>query len=392
MRALRAAHPDDADVGAFTAEALMNLRPWDLYARDGRPQPGTEAIVAVLEAVLALNRDHPLANHLYIHAVEASTRPERAESAADRLRDLQPGLSHSVHMPSHIDVRLGHWKAAEQANRKAIAADRRFLSTRSDPGFYGLYIAHNAHMLGYAAMMRGASKTAIEAIDELMTRMPERWAREHAALADGYMTMPLEVRMRFGRWDEILAAPKPDPVFPLARTLRHYARAVAYAARDRLDEARAEQARFQEERTRVSEKSSFGNNKAADLLAVSEHFMAGEILYRGGHREEALAELREAVRSQDLLRYSEPPDWILPARHALGAALLQSGRFEEAERVYRDDLERLPGNGWSLFGLARSLELQGKDAEVQRVRARWEEVWQDADVTLSSSCFCQPGV
>src|SRR4051794_32813171 len=160
MQALWAAHPEDADVGALTAEALMNLRPWDLYMRDGQPQPGTEAIVALLETVLELDPGHPLANHLYIHAVEASSRPERAERAADRLRDLQPGLSHNVHMPSHIDVRLGHWKAAEETNRKAIAADRRFLSTRPDPGFYGIYIAHNYHMLGYAAMMRGTSRTA----------------------------------------------------------------------------------------------------------------------------------------------------------------------------------------------------------------------------------------
>ena len=240
-------------------------------------------------------------------------------------------------------------------------------------------------------MMRGTSQTAIAAIDEMMARMPERWAREHADIADGYLAMPLEVRMRFGRWDEILAAPEPDPVFRLARTLRHYARAVAYAAQDRLEEARAEQRRFREERTQVPEKSTFGNNKASALLAVAEHFMAGEVLYREDHREEALAELRAAVRCQDLLRYSEPPDWILPARHALGAALLRSGRFEEAERVYREDLARLPENGWSLFGLARSLERQGKDAEAQRVRARWREVWRDADVTLSSSCFCQPG-
>jgi tetratricopeptide (TPR) repeat protein len=181
-------------------------------------------------------------------------------------------------------------------------------------------------------------------------------------------------------------------VFPLARALRRYARAVAYAAQDRLTEARAEQGRFREERSRVPETATFGNNKAAALLTVAEHFMAGEVLYRDGRREEAFAELREAVRCQDLLRYSEPPDWILPARHALGAALLRSGRFEDAERVYRDDLERLPGNGWSLFGLARCLDLQGKGAEAQRVRARWSEVWRDADVTLSSSCFCLPGI
>ncbi|MFO0889222.1 MAG: hypothetical protein U0790_08790 [Isosphaeraceae bacterium] len=392
MQGLRAKYPDDADVGVLTAEALMNLRPWDLYTQDGQPQPGTEAIVALLEEILKLRPDHPLANHLYIHAVEASMRPERAVPAADRLRDLQPGLSHNVHMPSHIDVRMGRWKVAEETNRKAIEADRRFLAIRSDPGFYGLYISHNYHMLGYAAMMRGASRTAIDAIDEMITRVPERWAREHAQIADGYLVMPLEVRMRFGRWSEILDAPEPDGVFPLARALRRQARAVALAAQDRLEEARAERDRFREAKSRVPETSTFGNNKAVDLLAVAEHLMDGEILYREGRAEAAFAELREAVRRQDQLRYSEPPDWIIPVRHALGAALMQSGRFDEAEKVYREDLARLPGNGWSLFGLARSLELQGKAAEAEKVRAEWQEVWRDADVQLSASCFCQPGV
>jgi tetratricopeptide (TPR) repeat protein len=392
MQALWAKNPADADIGALTAESLMNLRPWDLYTQEGQPQPGTEAIIDLLETVIALCPDHPLANHLYIHAVEASTHPERAAQAADRLRDLQPGLSHNVHMPSHIDVRLGRWKAAEESNRKAIAADRRFLSLRSDPGFYGLYIAHNDHMLGYAAMMRGASKTAIDGIDEMMSRMPESWAREHAGMADGYMVMPLEVRLRFGRWNEVLSVPEPDPMFPLARALRHYARAVAYAAQDRLEEAHAEQMRFAEQRAQVPETSTFGKNRAADLLPVAEHMIAGEILLRAGRTEEALAELRDAVRCEDRLRFSEPPDWILPVRHALGAALLQERRFGEAEQVYRDDLARLPENGWSLFGLARSLELQGKGAEAEQARARWAEVWRDADVRLSSSCFCVPGI
>ncbi|RUL81434.1 hypothetical protein [Tautonia sociabilis] len=392
MRVLHEQHPDDPDIGCFHAESLMNLRPWALYAQDGTPEPGTEAIVALIEGILESSPDHPLANHLYIHAVEPSTRPGRAEAAADRLRDLQPGLSHNVHMPSHIDVRLGHWEKAEEANRRAIEADRRFLAVRPNPGFYGLYIAHNYHMLAYAAMMRGRSAPAIAAIDEMMGLIPVEWAKQHAAIADGYLAMPLEVRMRFGLWDEILAAPEPDPAFPLARALRRYARAVSFAAQGRVDEAKAEQARFREARSLVSDDATFGNNQASDLLNVAEHLMTGEILYREGREEDAFAELREAVRLQDLLRYSEPPDWIQPVRHALAAALIQSGRLAEAEQVCRDDLEQLPENGWALFGLMQSLELQGKDEEAARVRARWESIWEDADVVLSSCCFCQPGV
>ncbi|MFO0907407.1 MAG: hypothetical protein U0794_03435 [Isosphaeraceae bacterium] len=392
MRALLKRFPDDADIAALTAEAIMDLRPWDLYTREGQPQPGTEEVVAILENVMARQAQHPLANHLYIHAVEASTRPDRAEAAADRLRNLQPGLSHNVHMPSHIDVRLGHWKAAEDANRRAIEVDRRFLSVRHDPGYYGLYIAHNYHMLGYAAMMRGASKTAIDAIDEMMARVPIAWARSHAEIADGYLAMPLEVRMRFGRWDEILAAPEPESTFPIARALRHYARAVALAAQDRLKEAEAEQKLFEQARTRVGESATFGNNKAIDLLAIADEYMKGELAYRAGREAEGLAALREAALRQDRLRYAEPPDWILPVRHALGAALMRSRRYAEAEQVYRDDLVRFPENGWSLYGLFRALEMQNKDAEAAPVRSRWEASWRDADVELSSSCFCLPGV
>lgn len=391
MSALRARYPGDANIGALAAEARMNLRPWDLHDEAGRPRTGTEAIITTLEDVLRLEPGHPFANHLYIHAVEGSSRPGRAEAAADRLRDLQPGLSHNLHMPSHIDVRLGHWKKAEEANRNAIAADRRFLSVRHDPGFYGLYIAHNYHMLAFAAMMRGVSRTAVEAIDEMTNRIPPDWAKGHAAIADGYLAMPLEVRMRFGRWDEILAAPEPDAAFPLARALRHYARAVALAALGRVAEARAEQQRFRDARARVPEDRRFGNNAAADLLDIAGHVVEGEILYREGREDQAFAALREAARREDALRYSEPPDWILPARHALGAALSRSGRLTEAERVYRDDLQRLPDNGWSLFGLSRSLERQGRDAEARRLRDRWEEIWRDADFELTSSCLCLPG-
>lgn len=391
MRSLVDRFPDDPDFGAFLAESLMNLRPWDLYTQEGQPQEGTEEIVSLLETVLASSPEHPLANHLYIHAVEASGSPERAVGAADRLRGLQPGLSHNVHMPSHIDVRVGNWAKAEESNRNAIVADREFLVIRPDPGFYGLYIAHNFHMLAYAAMMRGKSRVAIDAIDEMGTLMPEQWVVEHAAIADGYLAMPLEVRMRFGRWDEILDAPEPPEIFPIARALRHYARAVSLAALDRVDEAKAEQSLFQDARSLVPEGATFGNNQAKDLLAVAEHLMTGEILYRDGDHDAAFESLREAVRLQDLLRYSEPPDWIQPTRHPLAAALLQSGHHAEAEQVCRDDLARHPHNGWSLFGLMRALELQGKTDEAARIRPQFEDAWKDADVILSSCCFCQPG-
>ena len=217
MRAVYQANPGDTDVGALYAEALMGLRPWDLWTHDGQPQPGTDEILRLLDSVLEKEPGHPLALHLYVHANEGSPDPGKADSAADRLRDLQPGLAHLVHMPSHIDVRRGRWREAERANEKAIAADESYRKARPAQGFYRIYMLHNRHMLAFAAVMRGESGRAIRAIDEMIAAVPPEWARENAALADGALAMPLELRMRFGRWDEVLAAPEPEAIFPTAR-------------------------------------------------------------------------------------------------------------------------------------------------------------------------------
>jgi tetratricopeptide (TPR) repeat protein len=277
------------------------------------------------------------------------------------------------------------------ANEKAMAADRAYRAVQPRQGFYGLYIAHNHHMLAYAAMMTGQSALAMRAMDELVATMPAAWAQEFSAIADGFQVMPLEVRMRFGRWEEVLAAPDYPPHFPIARTLRHYARGVAYAATGRPAEARAEHAAFLRARAAVPADAFFGNNGAAALLAVAEPLLEGEILYREGKAGAGIAALRTAVAHEDRLRYDEPPDWIQPVRHALGAALLDQGRYADAERVYRQDLEKLPGNGWALFGLGRSLQLQGRTAEAAAVEAQFAVAWAKADVQLPSSCFCLPG-
>lgn len=392
MRGVWESHPDDPDVGALYAEALMDLHPWDLWSHDGKPKEWTPAIVALLEEILANAPSHPLALHLYIHAVEASSEPGRADVAADTLRDLMPGLGHMVHMPSHIDVRRGRWEEAIVANTKAMAADHAYQERSPRQGFYRLYMAHNHHMRAFAAMMVGKSALALDSVREMVAEMPEDWLRENAEWADGWVAMPLEVLMRFGRWEEILAEPEPPEYLPLTRALRHYARGVAYAAMDSVDEARSEQAAFAEARGKVSPGASFGNNSASDILDVAEALLDGEILYRAGEQDKGFEALREAVRREDALRYDEPPDWIQPVRHPLGAALLQSGRYAEAEAVFREDLAKLPGNGWSLFGMGRALRLQGKEAEAVQYEARFAEIWKEADVEISSPCFCQKGV
>jgi tetratricopeptide (TPR) repeat protein len=385
--------PDDGDIGALYAEALLDLHPWDLWTSAGEPKEWTPEVVAVLEEVLGRHPGHPLALHLYIHAVEASSDPGRADRAADALRDLMPGLGHMVHMPSHIDVRRGRWVQAIDTNTRAIAADRAYREAApAPPDFYRLYMSHNHHMKAYAAMMIGRSEVALASIREMVADIPEDWLQANASWADGFVAMPYEVLMRFGRWQDILDEPEPPAYIPLTRSLHFAARAVALAALGRPEEARAEQRAFVAARTAVAEDAIFGNNRAHDLLDVADRLVEGEILYREGKKAEGIEALYEAAAREDELRYDEPPDWIQPIRHALGATLLMERRFADAESVYREDLARLPGNGWSLYGLGRALRLQGKDAEAAQVEARFAEAWAGADTTLRSSCFCQPGV
>ena len=391
MRAVWKAYPKDADIGALFAEALMDTRPWDLWTIDGKPQPETPEIVQTLESAIALNPKHPLALHLYIHAVEASPEPGKADAAAETLRTLTPGLGHLVHMPSHIDVRRGRWEQAVAANLRAMATDAAYIRRAKPPGFYRIYMAHNHHMLAFASMMRGESKQATDALKDMLAQMPEEFLAALAPIVDGFLASPFEVHLRFGRWEEMLKEPEPKEIFPLSRTLWRFCRSVSLGALGRAAEAREEQKKFTEARTKVSKEATFGNNSAADLLAVAEKMLEGELLYHEGKEAEAFANLREAVGREDGLRYDEPPDWIQPVRHTLGAALLRSGKAAEAEAVYREDLKRWPHNGWSLHGLAASLRRQGKASDAAGTEKEFKQVWKNADLPITSSCLCLPG-
>jgi tetratricopeptide (TPR) repeat protein len=390
MKAAWAQFPGDADLGALYAESLMNLRPWDLWTNDGTPHPGTNEITETLATVLNVNPNHPFALHLSIHAWEASLTPDRATAAADRLRELQPGLGHMVHMPSHIDVRTGQWAKAIVANDKAIAADAAYRKKSPKQGFYHLYMAHNHHMLAFAAMMKGESKRALDSVRTMLAGVPPEWVavKENAAIADGFLAAPLEVMMRFGKWADILTEPEAPEAFPIARALRYHARGVAYAATGRVREARDEQSLFRAAVKRTPAGAAFGNNPAADLFAVADPMLEGEILTAEGKLAEAVRWLRVAVAAEDKLRYDEPPDWVVPVRHALGAVLLKDGRAPEAEVVYREDLRKWPKNGWSLHGLAESLRRQKREEEADGFRNQFAEVWKGADVKIPSSCLC----
>ncbi len=394
MREVWKKFPRDADVGVLFAEAMMDLRPWDQWTPEGREQPGTPEIIATLDAVLKLEVSHPFANHLYIHAVEASPHPERALAAANRLRDLQPAIAHNVHMPSHIDIRVGRWHEAIAANVKAVAAaDRARANSGRPQGMLLFYNAHNHQMLTWAAIMTGQRELALKHARTMVAEMPDADIADFAGFADGMLATPLEVLVRFGRWDEVLAEPDFEPEWKsLARAMRLGARGIALAAKGETDKARTEMAAYLAAAKKVPTDHVLLNNSAEAIFAILTPMLEGEILIREGKLEEGLAQLRAAIKAEDALKYDEPPGWVIPVRHALGAVLMQRGRLAEAEEVYREDLKRLPDNGWSLFGLARSLRLQKKnDAEAAQLEAKFKQFWVKADLELTSSCLCQPG-
>lgn len=388
MRAVWHAHCADADIGTLYAEAMMNLRPWDLWTRDGQPQPGTEEIVATLDVVLRLDANHPGANHLYIHAVEASPEPQRALAAADRLRRSVPFSGHLVHMPSHIDVLTGQWAQAVRQNELAIAADREYRTIVPRQDFYRMYMGHNHHMLSFAAMMSGRSGEALAAAKELKESIPTDYLNKNPIIVDPFWSSDTDVLMRFGRWDEILAQPAPPAILPYSTAKRHFARGVAHAAKGQVEEARREQQAFRTAAAAVPADRLLAINYAKDALAVAEHMLEGEIAFRQGDIAGAEAALRQAIAAEDNLRYMEPPEWIQPVRHTLGAILLHAGRYEDAEEVYRADLAKWPDNGWSLYGLAECLRMRNEPVETREVERAFRRTWAKADVQIKSSCLC----
>lgn len=389
MRDVWLAHRRDADIGSLYAEAMMDLRPWDLWTDDGKPQPGTEEIVAVLEEVQRLNPDHPGALHLYIHAIEASPQPEKAMAAADRLRDLVPMSGHLVHMPSHIDVLTGRWALAADQNVKAIDADRQYRKISPRQDFYRVYMTHNHHMLMFASMMEGRGKVALKAARELVNDVPEDYARREAAFVDPYMGAPYDVLKRFGRWDDLLREPQPPDYLPITTAMWRFHRGLAYAAKGQLGEALKEQAAFEQAAANLPADAAMAINPAKDILAIARHMLRGEIAFRRGAIDDAVSELRQGIEIEDRLRYMEPPEWIQPVRHTLGAILVHAGRYDEAEKVYREDLTKWPNNGWSLYGLTQSLRGRGADAkEIEESEKRFREVWARADQKIGASCLC----
>lgn len=389
MRAAYEKYPEQPLVVAAFAEALMDLRPWKLWTPDGQPSDVTPELVKVLEGGLKRWPKHPMLCHLYIHAIEASPHPERALEAANNLRSAMPGAGHLVHMPSHIDVRVGDYRTMIESNQRAIKADKEFVGRRGRDSMYTLYRVHNYHFLVYGAMFDGQSKLALESSREMVQQMPEEMLRALPDMLDAYVPTPLHVLIRYGKWDEILKEPEPADYLPMSRSMWRYARGVAFAAKGQVQEAEKEEQEFLKQRAAVPETSVLFNNPSQAVLGVAEKMLRGEIAYRKGSYDEAFESLREAVKRDDALHYDEPWGWMQPARHALGALLLEQGHYEEAEQVFREDLKRHPKNLWALQGLQDALEKLGKKELAAEIHVQFQKATERCDIEIDRPCFCK---
>jgi tetratricopeptide (TPR) repeat protein len=409
MAALAEAYPDDIDVQALTADALVNVTAWALWdTRTGEPAPGSRVVEAkrVLDAALATpaGREHPGVLHLYLHTMEMSGTPQDALPAADLLRGLVPDAGHLEHMPSHIDVLCGNYRDSVVANLSAVQADRQFVEREGPLNFYSLYRAHNLHFIVYSAMFEGNSRAALDAADELAAQLtPELLAIESPPMADwleAFVPLKTHVLVRFGRWDELIAQPLPEDLKLYCSTAAtiYYGRGLAHAAKGQLPQAHAELEAFDEAYARVPDTRYLFNNTARDVLAIGQKMLHGEIAYREGRFEEAFEFLRGAIELDDSLPYDEPWGWMSPTRHAYGALLLEQGHVEEAARVYAADLGldptlarpcQHPGNVWSLHGYHECLRRLGRSEEAGIIGQQLDLMLARADVPIRASCACR---
>jgi tetratricopeptide (TPR) repeat protein len=409
MSQLVQVYPEDVDVAALAADALVNVTAWALWdSRTGEPAPGSRVVEAkrILDGALATapGRKHPGILHLYLHTMEMSMTPHEALPAADLLRGLVPDAGHLEHMPSHIDVLCGNYHDSVVANLAAVQADQRFVDDRGALNFYSLYRAHNLHFVVYSAMFEANSAVALQAADELATQLtPELLAIESPPMADwleAFVPLRIHVLIRFGRWAELIATALPGDaaLYCTTTTTIHYGRGVAHAALGQLEQAEVERELFAAAYAQIPDSRYLFNNTSRDILAVAAALLDGEIDYRAGRFDEAFDHLRRAVVLDDNLPYDEPWGWMQPTRHALGALLLEQGHIQEAARAYAADLGldptlprscQHPGNVWSLHGYHECLTKLGRDAEAAIIGRQLDLASARADVPISASCACR---
>ncbi|HWX40940.1 MAG TPA: hypothetical protein VN345_07300 [Blastocatellia bacterium] len=384
MGELVARFPDDLDAATLYAESAMDLRPWQLWSADGKPADGTLEIIAVLESVLRRDPQHIGANHFYIHAVEASPFPERALPSAQRLSTLAPAAGHLVHMPAHIYIRTGDYDGAAVSNVAGAEADRAYIKASGAQGVYPMmYYSHNLHFLAIARAMEGRLADARTAAQQLVANVSPHI--KEMPMLDSFTPTPTFILVRFHRWDDLLKSPEPDQSMTLGNAFWHFGRAMAYAGTGQIQQARSEEQAFITARKAIPAEAQIGFNSASTIMTIAEKTLGARIALAQQDKKGAVALLSEAVPIEDSLTYDEPPDWYLPTREALGAVLLSSGNYKEAEEAFRADLQRQPRSGRSLFGLSESMRAQGKTAAAEIIKREYETAWKHANAPLKLS-------
>ncbi len=378
MRGVAKQFPDDLDAATLFAESGMNLHPWGLWHVDGTPEVGTEEIMTTLESVLRRDPNHMGAIHYYIHTVEASPNPERALAAANRLAALAPAAGHLVHMPGHIYIRTGDFDSAVKTNELAAAADRAYIQSSGGQGMYpAMYYSHNLHFIAACASMSGDYAQAHKAAGMLASHVGP-YIKEMPPL-EGFMTVPLAVEIRFQKWGEILKMPQPDPAMKATTVFWHFGRGMALAGTGKLNEAKAEYKVVSDAQQQTSPDEIFNmpvNNKTKDILKIAADVLGAKIAVANHDTATATSLLHQAIAIQDSLKYGEPPDWFFPVRESLGAVLLTNGNAVEAEKIFREDLDRNPRNPRSLFGLRESLKAQQRAYDAQFVDREFKSAWK----------------
>ena len=382
--------PDNSFVVTLYAESVMNLHPWDFYAgRGGEPRLWTPEIVSLLEKVISIDPKNPLANHLYLHATEASSDVSKALTSAERLKTLVPSAGHLVHMPSHIYINTGDYHEGSIANEAAVIADSIYIAECQSQGYYPqMYYPHNYHFLAATAAFEGRGARSIEAAYKTASLVDKKYYHEPGyEMVQHYLTIPSHILVKFGQWEKILTLPKPtdDLIYPTA--IWHYARGMAYVNLDKIEQAKEELMKLNElsQSLSIAEQLNWGINKVTEVCKISSKVLEAELYVKDGKYNEAISLLKEVIKIEDNLNYNEPPDWFFSVRHILGNLLLTTKDYEQAEKIYKEDLAHWPKNGFALNGLFESLTGQGKAKDAEEIKKQFKEAWKYSDSNLKAS-------
>ncbi|MEQ9423158.1 MAG: hypothetical protein RJQ09_01980 [Cyclobacteriaceae bacterium] len=393
MNAMKVAfnqHPENDLIATLYAESIMNIHAWDLYEKKGgAPKPWTPELVSVIEKALELNPQNPLANHLYIHSIEASSKPERGIPSADKLVNLVPGSGHLVHMPSHIYIITGDYAKGSMVNEMAVKVDSAYIAQCKVQGVYpNMYYPHNYHFLAATAALEGRGARSIEAAFKTADIIDRNYLDEPGfETTQHFITIPYNVLVKFAQWEKILSLPKPKKYLEYPTAIWRYARGMAYANTDKVDQAKAElvELKLMQDSEGIKKINIFEINTGADVVEIAINVLSGEIKKVQGDYEAAVNFYQSAINVEDQLTYTEPPDWFFSVRHMLGDVYMRMKKFELAEKAYREDLASFPKNGFALSGLHHSLKGQGKIPEANKVLFEFQKAWKNADSELKFS-------